>query len=439
MQTRAGWIALVLTGGLALAFAPAVGRAQFPNGLDVGGRDAPLFPLPLSSNRPEDGGFYTALEYKMLRMTKTIGNQPLAVRGFVDVDGSVQRDLGGSFIIVGTTVVFNPGPPGPPGAFLGSGAEALNVNQLATDWTYGPGYELTLGYRFENGWAVEANWTQIFSVKYTAGADSIPPGFAVGPVLADTFLFSPVVNFPIQYAGPASRLGVGNPGATYGIWNAASSMTEQYTQRYNEGNILGRYPVLTSDVSRTNVYVGYRFSWIWENFRWDTVARDFAGNATAADHAIYNNIVSNRMYGPFIGAGQEFYLGKGFAIELAIDQAAMLDIVKERATYSLADRSTEAKKQMVEYSFAPETEGKIDLTWYPTRGIQFRLGWDFMMFLNTVSNPYPVSFDFNNFNNFTNTAAGQPFAGLFNITHPIFERIAIRYMDAIHGGVTFTW
>src|SRR5262245_44315383 len=65
MRTRAGWIALVLTGGLALA--PAVGRAQTGNGpgeLDVSGREAgPVVPLPIYNSRPEAGGFYTALEW----------------------------------------------------------------------------------------------------------------------------------------------------------------------------------------------------------------------------------------------------------------------------------------------------------------------------------------------------------------------------------------
>jgi hypothetical protein len=58
--------------------------------------------------RPELGGFYTALEYKTLRMRK--GDQTLAVRGFVDVDGSVQRELGGRFMIVGDRVMFDPDP-----------------------------------------------------------------------------------------------------------------------------------------------------------------------------------------------------------------------------------------------------------------------------------------------------------------------------------------
>jgi hypothetical protein len=426
-----------------LALAPAVGRAQFPNGLDVG-REAPgtVIPLPISNDRPELGGFYTGLEYKTLRMTKHLGNQTVAVRGLVDEDGSIQRDLGGAFIIVGTTVVFNPGPPGPPGAFIGSGTPALNVAQLQNiDWTYGPGYELTFGYRFENGWAVELNWTQIFSAKYNAYADTIPPGFAVGPVLADTFLFSPVINFPIQYAGEASQLAVGNPGATYGIWNAAASEQIQYVQRYNEGNLLGRYPVLNSDNARTNVYVGYRFAWIWEGFQWETISRDFAGNANSRDRAVYYNDVSNRMYGPWLGLGQEFYLGRGFAVELAGNGAAMLDIVKEKAAYALGDRSTEAKKQLVEYTFAPEIQAKIDLTWYPIRGVEFRLGWEFMMFMNTVDNPNPIAFNFNNFNSNINPAAGGalPFAGLFNVPGPIFQRTAIRYMDALHGGVTITW
>src|SRR5262249_14706731 len=120
MRTRAGWIALVLTGGLALA--PATVRAQGVGGLDIPGRESePVVPLPIYNNRPEAGGFYSALEFVMFRQTRDFGSQRVAVRGGVDFDGSIQADLGGTFIVVGGTVQFLPGPPGAPGSFVGSG------------------------------------------------------------------------------------------------------------------------------------------------------------------------------------------------------------------------------------------------------------------------------------------------------------------------------
>ncbi|HLW68908.1 MAG TPA: VIT domain-containing protein, partial [Gemmataceae bacterium] len=96
------------TDGMFPLRSPAQSSSPFLKGLDINGQNAPLIPLPISSDRPELGGFYTALEYKTLRMRKDLGNQTLAVRGFVDVDGSVQRDLGGSFQLVNGTVYFIP-------------------------------------------------------------------------------------------------------------------------------------------------------------------------------------------------------------------------------------------------------------------------------------------------------------------------------------------
>src|SRR6266404_573964 len=191
MRTRAGWLALAITGGL--AFLPAIALAQPGGGdLDVG-RAMPVIPLPIYHDRPESGGFYAFTEFCMVRQTRNLGNQLVAKRGFVDVDGSVQAGLTGSFgIDASGFVFFQPGPTGPPGQFFGTGTQALNVSDLNTSQlTYAPGMILGLGWRFSDGSAIEGRWKQTVSSRYNVGADIIPNGFAVGPILADTFLFSP--------------------------------------------------------------------------------------------------------------------------------------------------------------------------------------------------------------------------------------------------------
>src|SRR5947207_10701340 len=123
MRTRASLFALVITGGLAVA--PAAAQVQ-TGGLDVGRAASPIIPLPLYNSRPESGGFYTALEFVMFRMTRNFHDQVIARRGFFDLDGSVQADLRGTFItpIAGPPAVFVPGAPGRAGTFLGTGVQA---------------------------------------------------------------------------------------------------------------------------------------------------------------------------------------------------------------------------------------------------------------------------------------------------------------------------
>ena len=45
-----------------------------------------------------------------------------------------------------------------PGTFIGSGADALNTQQVHGPQTYEPGFNLTMGWRFENGVTVEATY-----------------------------------------------------------------------------------------------------------------------------------------------------------------------------------------------------------------------------------------------------------------------------------------
>lgn len=417
MRTRAGWLALLITGGLTLA--PATVRGQ--GGLDVG-RANPIVPLPIYHNRPEDGGFYAAIQFIMFRQTRELQPQVIARRGFFDVDGSVQRDLGGTFQIPpgGGTPVFVPGANGVPGRFLGSNSIALVASDLNSSLTYAPGLALTGGWRFADGSAFEFRYKQIADAKYSAGADIIPPGFAVDPILADTFLTAPVFNFPTQYAGPAQETALGNPGALYGIWNGATSMTIEFKQRFVQSDLTYRVPVRADDMSRTNIVVASRFAWIWERFLWRTVAADNLGQSQPSDVANYTNIVSNRMYGPVLGCEQELYIGRGFAITLHADAAAFVNVVKERAQYERADQVTKAKKSITEYTFVPALNGELNITWYPLEGIQLRLGWNSTAFFNTVYSPNPISFNFGNID-------------------PNFERKAIRYFDGIDVGLAITF
>lgn len=441
MRTRAGWIALVLTGGLALA--PAAVRAQ---GLDISGREAePTIPLPVYSSRPEAGGFYAAVGFVMMRQTRELGNQIIARRGLVDMDGSIQQDLGGTWIIPapGATPVFIPGPPGAPGTFLGTGTPALSTSDLNGSRTYQPGWDQTIGWRFSDGSALESRWRHVHGANYQAGADIIGPGFAVGPALADTFLFAPVYNFPNNYAGPAQETALGNPGAAYGIWNGASGMTIEFTQRYDQIDTTYRVPVREDPISRTYIQVGARFAWIWERFKWRTVAADLTGATTPQDVAIYTNIVSNRMYGPTIGVQHDFYLGSagrvgGFSIGFVGDFSPLLNVVKERARYELSDESTSTKLSRTEYTFVPMVSGELNLTWYPAAGVQIRLGWSSLAFMNTVYASRPVAFNYGNLNN-NNDFGVPPNVPAAAVNEPIWQRKALRYFDGISFGAALSF
>ena len=75
-----------------------------------------------------------------------------------------------------------------------------------------PGTQLTLGYRFEDGIAVEINWLHLQEAKYPAQASIIPQKFNVAPDLSNTFLFSPVYNFPGEFRGEPNKVAGGPAG-----------------------------------------------------------------------------------------------------------------------------------------------------------------------------------------------------------------------------------
>src|SRR5205823_2779301 len=157
----------------------------------------------------------------------------------------VNSDNNPPFIIRGPLV---------PGNFLGTATPALTTADLRGQESFQPGYKMTLGYRFDSGSAIEANWTHLASATYSANASLIPPNYANlgagGSLLADTFLFAPFFNLPPEFAGANNELAIGNPGSAFGIFNGAINMSIDFKQRYDEGNIMGRVQWYQDDCLR---------------------------------------------------------------------------------------------------------------------------------------------------------------------------------------------
>ena len=412
MRTRNGWLALLLTTGVALA--PTLVRGQ-----DVPFAD-PQIPLPLGHDRLEKGGLFTGMEFMFFKQTNPIKHQVIAQRGILDFDGSISADLNGIVVPIATgTPIILPGDAA-PGTFLGSGVTALDAEQTAGPSSYQPGFRLTTGWRFNDGRTIEFSWMTLTEAKFSAVATLVPPTLQPGTLFTETFLFSPVVNFPNDFAGPRFKVALGNPLAAYGIWNGAAVETISFTQRYTQYDIGSRIPVFETDFCRCYGLVGVRHVSLWERFAWRTVAQNFAGVSGQDDVANYNNIVSNQMYGVDIGIGSEWYIGRGFSISLDGRAAGMVDIVHEIARYVRSDFAIGNKRAKRDYSVVPELEGQVNVWWYPWEGVQIRVGYDFMNFFNTVSSPQPVSFD-------------------YSALTPAYDKHTYRYIEGFNVGIGFIW
>lgn len=365
MRNRVGWY---LIAGLLWAL-PATVHAQFEE-------VPPSFTAFLSHPRYESGGFYVGMDFLYMRTGQVVGTQTVARRGFIDADGSIG---------------------GLPGIFYGSGQEALNTNQLHGPGSYTPGFDLSFGWRFEDGVTVELSWWHLVDYRQHASANLVPEGFLVGKGLANTYLTAPVYNFPIQYGGTQNLL-VGSPGATYGIWNAATVMDIDFVQRFEKVDLSLRIPMLQTESYRNWGTVGSRALILWDRFKWRTVDADANGSAVNSTEAYYTNIVSNRLYGVFVGCGNEWFLGStpigGFSFSLDVEGSLALDMVKTRARWELGDRSTAATRARNSYTFAPGVLGKIGFWWYPWEAITVHIGWDAMAVFNTVASRNPIDFNF---------------------------------------------
>ena len=362
---------------LAGLFAPLPASAQY--------YEVPPVPVtgPLSHPRYEQGGLFVGLQGLYWRQNRPLSSQSVARRGLIDVDGSVSTALGETR---------------PPGTFRGSGNEALNTDQLTGPGSFQPGFNVTLGWRFENGTVLQFGWYHLSDSRYSATASLAPPFLSGGPNLEDTFLFSPVYNFPIDYAGNGQNLAVGNPGATFGIWNAASLMTIDFIQRFDMADMTARIPIWQTDSFRSYGLIGPRGVIMWERFKWRTVDADVNGLSNGGTTANYSNVTSNRLYGVHLGCGNEWFMGDtpvgAFSVSLDLEAGVYFDFVKGRARYELADRSTAATRARNMSSLVPGLEAKFNLWWYPWEAVQFQIGYDAFAFFNTVASRYPIDFNF---------------------------------------------
>lgn len=389
------WSLLLLVG---LAMTPGTAFAQLEQAPPY-----PMLPLPLHSNRIEEGGPFVSAEFLFWLQSNPMERQTVATRGFVDTSGGIT---------------------GTPGTFVGTGQDALHTDNVSGPLSRQPGVALFAGWRFRDGILLEIGWWHLTDARYSSTASLIPANFNLGPQASDTFLFSPVFNFPINYAGPDVEVSGAPPGSTFGIWNAATTMTIDFVQRFDMGMINFRVPIDKSEFWRMYGIVGFRTIIMWERFKWRTVAFDDQGLSAPDDQAIYSNVVSNRWYGANFGVSCDWFLGDSplgaFSVSAEVHGSIGIDIVKERAKYELGDFSTAASRAINEYTVSPVVQGDLSIWWYPTQSIQVRMGWQAMAVFNTVASPNPIDFN-------------------MGAVAPEWERGITRWMRGMHIGVGFIW
>lgn len=419
---RNRWIIAGVLTAACLFAGPASNQAQAQNGpgWDVSGNEE--FPVwaPIGTYQHDGTGIYAGVEGMYLTTPRALGGQTIAYRG-------VLFNFGSPGVVAGLPGVA-------PGQQLGSGPSfaALNADQLGrTSWAAGTRF--TLGYRMENGWNFSISWLHLFDVKYSGGAGMLSPDFHnPGPQGENTFLYSPVYNFSMDFVG---RNPFPNPpftaNPTVGIWNGATDMTILFTQRYDNWDLAGRFPVFETENARSYAIAGGRFSWIWERFQWRTVkpelvvnGTEFGFQPTGDSTARWVNTLSQRMYGPMVGFGHEVMLysgvGGAFGLGTEVTGAALLNITKERAKYIREDEATQVKRAWWEMVLVPNVNLAVNLTWQPVNGVSFRVGYNMFNYFNTKFIEEPVSFN----------------AGAID---PAYGVKIWRYMQGANFGVSFTF
>ncbi len=398
---RYRWISASLALATAVLWCPGTVRSQplYP----VPGQDAITVPLPLGHDRMETGGFFTAFEFVMLKQQKALGSQAIAYRGLIDANGQITRNQRiNDAIAGGITDPFELASiQGSPGTYIGDGTVALNSTDLGpTEWQ--PGFQATIGYKFDNGVTLSLSYLYLVTSSYRSGASLVPPGFRGPADLSNSFLVSEVFNFDPQYAGPLIDTPIdlqpGNGfGATYGIWNAAETMTIRYRQRFVQTDITARIPLFDSDCARIYGLAGGRFAWFHDRFEWRTVDLDVFGEDQPQWAASYYNILSQRMYGPMAGFGYDYWLGGALGITFDVTGSLLMNVVKKRVKYKSDNiQSPQSKMSDVGFGLVPNINAGVNLWWYPLRGVQIRAGYGIYSFFNTQEMTEPVGFNFMN-------------------------------------------
>jgi len=379
------YIGGALLAAASLLAGPSSAHAQLSGGSipstsgEGGGFQTPQSPnpvIPLPTGHAGDAGFYTAFEFVLLTQTRAIGNQTIARRGFFDVGGQIS---------------------GVSGTLIGSGTQALNAQDFSKR-TFQPGGKIEIGYRFDDGTRIYYNMIHLYDAHASQGATAIPPGFVTRPDQADTFISSPVVNFPNFFNGAVGKVSGVSDSSVPGIWNASSRMDIKFTERYQQMQAGMSVPLLQTEYSRVYGTAGLQFSWFFERFQWITASQDQAGNARNVDVAFYTNTLSQRLYGPYFGCGHEVFVADQFSLSADLTGSVLLNSYKERAKYKLGDQTVQSKYGRDDFRLVPNANAAVNLWWYPIEGVQLRIGYQAMTFFNTVYMRDPVGFDYGNIN-----------------------------------------
>ncbi|MSU80493.1 MAG: hypothetical protein EXS16_20695 [Gemmataceae bacterium] len=350
----------------------------------------------------DDGGVYVGFQLMYMNTNRPLRNQVIAQRGFMDLTGSL----------------------GTQGAFIGSGETALETSQLMGPGLYQPGWDLFVGYRFSSGLAIELGWRHLRQARYSAAASILPPNFKVGGLLENTFLFSRVNNFGNDWAGNDDNVSGGGPGMTYGIWNGATQMQMDFTQRYDVYQLTARYPMTQTDNFRSYALFGPRIAWLWDRFQWTTIDADLNGDSSPDTSARYTNMVSNRLYGVHFGLGNDWYLGTtpigAFAITFDFEAGVYLDLAKTRASYERLDFGAASTRGRRLNALAVGGDLRLGLWWYPWEAVSVQIGYDVQAYFNTISSPQPVDYN-------------------LGTVDPQYEHQFLRHFHGLRFGISFVF
>lgn len=159
-----------------------------------------------------------------------------------------------------------------------------------------------------------------------------------------------------------------------------------------------RLPLFQTDYSRVYGMAGGQFSWFFERFGWRALSLDSSGNSQPQFAADYTNTLSQRMYGPFVGCGHEVFIANQFSCSLDVTGSMLMDVAVQRAKYELGDKTIESKWGREDYRMVPNANAAFNLWWYPTDGVQIRVGYQAMSFFNSLYMLEPVGINYGDIN-----------------------------------------
>jgi hypothetical protein len=385
-----------------MALSPGRAYAQPQGVMEYAPPSVPL-PYPLYHTHPEAGGFFVDGGFLLIHQTNIMQDQQVAYRGFIVSSPTVPDPNNAARNL---TITDQFGNQAFQGEFIGSRALALSTNQITGPYSFQPGFDVAVGWKFDDASTLTVDFAWLSEAQYRAVATLVnTPSQSFGNLQQDTFLTSFVFNFPSDFAGAPSKIAVPNPdtvppfvsapGAVFGIWNGSSVQTIVLWQRFQQLQVTYRKPFYETDCYRASYLIGPRYTWIEDKFRWMTTDLDTTGQSFDNWVGVYNNIIDNRMYGFHVGLQQEWYMGRGFAAMLTTQGAAFLDVVRERVDYELQSRNgPENKRSRTMWRAVPEFEVTPSIAWYPLEGIQLNFGWSLFAFFNTIASPRPIDFNY---------------------------------------------